>query len=101
MEKPEATKHFSSKLLSSRLYDLETDLQRLVEILASENIDQANRQAVSGRFYRLLSEQDYELKMLKKLKARLDSPAVYLPMIIDRSCRLEFIKHEVLEFLGG
>jgi len=91
----------STGLLSSRAYDVNTDLTRFAELLVCPAIEQTDREAVSGRFFRMLSDQDYFLKKLMKLMRGNDAVAVYLPQILERAQMLESVGQEMLEFLGG
>ncbi len=101
--KPREVQDPAMRLLESRLYDLETDLRRFGGLFCSEKIEAADRSAVAGRFYRLLSEQEYGLKKLKRF-VKMDNPlSSSLLEVIRRSRGEEMneLQQEVLDFLGG
>jgi hypothetical protein len=93
----------ASRLLHSHLYDLGTDLERLTDLFSSKEIDQSDRDAVKGRFYRLLSEQDYGLKKLQKFISQGNPLPSSLSQMITQSQGgdMRALQQEVLDFLGG
>lgn len=93
----------ASRLLHSRFYDLETDIKRLKGLFTSPEIEQADRNAVAGRFYRLLSEQDYGVKKLQKFASGGTPLGSSLPLVIQQSegAPMQIPRQETLDFLGG
>jgi hypothetical protein len=91
------------RLLKSWFYDLNTDLKNLVALFGSEKIKQADRDAVAGRFYRLLSQQDFHLRNLQKFDGMGTPLASSLSQTIGQSQGKDMreLRREVLDFLGG
>ncbi len=93
----------AGRLLHCRLYELEKDLERFRELVGSDKIDRADRECVAGRLYRMLSDQDYALKKLRKLAQNGAALGASLAQVIERSegGPMSDLRGEVLDFLGG
>lgn len=93
----------AQRLLVNRLHDLESDVLELLAFLNSEEIEPGDRNAVAGRFYRLLSTHDFELKKVRKM-ARMGNPvgSSLIEAIRLSNCeKKRTIQKEFLDFLGG
>lgn len=102
LEPPRKADDGTSRLLHSRLYDLESDIERLRELFDAESLPRADRDAVAGRFLRLLSAQDYDLQGLKGLISR-GAPA-HISLEVVRQVQggaMRELRREALDFLGG
>ena len=82
--------------LESRRADLRTYLDRLEAFFRSELISVEDRKAVSGRFYRLLSQQEYQLESGEKSANPLEAATRQL---LGRN--LQELVDEIMDFLGG
>lgn len=93
----------ASRLLNSRLYEIENDLNRLRGIFNSNTIERSDRDAVAGRFYRLLSEHDYSVKRLQKLLPKNPPLGSTLMEVMRQSegDQMQALRRETLDFLGG
>ncbi|MBN1261863.1 MAG: hypothetical protein JXB35_14390 [Anaerolineae bacterium] len=97
-------------VLQSRVYDVETDIAEFAALFrsgaapAAGALNPADREAVAGQFFRLLSEQDYGLRKQWRFFEKLGSPLkTTLPQVIAlaQGDAMRELQQEVLDFLGG
>ena len=91
------------RLLRSRLYDGAQDILRIQKLLDSDAIETADREAVMGKFKRMLSERDFELAGLQRL-FRLDpssGSALGEALQLSDGPAMRALRRELLDFLGG
>lgn len=93
----------ASRLIVNKLYDIRSDLDGLSSIFNSEALPQSDRAAVAGRFYRLVSECDFNLRGLERLIKIGASLASSLDRVVDLSggAQIQILRRETLDFLGG
>ena len=97
-----AVKDESTRLIDSRLHLIESDLESLQSLFSSNTIERADRDAVAGRFYRLLSEYDYQLKRLQSLLPKSPAGATLLEIMRQSDGdHKHALEQETLDFLGG
>jgi len=90
-------------LLDSRLYDQAAEIGAVQDLFRSGKIPAVYREAAAGRFYRLLSEQDWDLGFIRRSVARGNPPGSSFGTVIGlaRGERAQVLQQELLAFLGG
>lgn len=93
----------AERLLISRIDDARRDLERMKALVNSAEIPSADRDAVAGRFYRLLSERDYSLSGAIRLRGMGNPLASSLARIIaeQQSPESDVLREELMDFLAG
>jgi hypothetical protein len=91
----------SNVVVRARMERLARRWEQVESILGSEQIPEGDRAAVAGRFYRLLSEQVYQLEQCRLgLQAGTVRPGLWGKLAgLDTGARP--LQRETLEFLGG
>lgn len=100
---PVEIKEETTRLLTSRFYEIEQDLNRFKDLFNSGYVERSDRNVVAGRFYRLISERDYRLKGLQRLLKTNPPPTAVLAQVIQQADgnEMQALQRETLDFLGG
>src|SRR5262249_37634059 len=88
-------------IAQARVERLETRRKRLERILKNTTIDEKDRLAVAGRFYRLLSRQKYKLEPWRDLLRGKEGGARIWGKFDELTGGACPVQREMLEFLGG
>jgi hypothetical protein len=96
VSQPKKFQRDAERLLESRTEDLRREQERMMALLASPEISVPDRNAVSGRFYRLLSERDFVLSKFSRLK-----PSLSQIVAEELGPELNTLREELLDFLAG
>ena len=95
------TTSFSKCIIDSRFNRLNNRWKRLASIIRNTQIPERDRAAVSGRFYRLLSEQLYNLGRVRLSVQGENVRFSAWEKINDLHAQARPIQREGMEFLGG